>query len=103
MKKFKIKYVVYVVLIAIVSYLIGSYVKYVTAYTENTYSLSEIENGTYAIYYTTHSRVPAENYEVITLCFNDSIYTQILILMYILKKLIQFMEMLYMHMYQGEL
>lgn len=79
MKKFKIKYIIYLVLIVIVitivSYLIGLYVKHVNAYTENTYLLSEIEDGTYAIYYTTHSRVPAENYEVITLCYGNSIYT----------------------------
>ena len=43
--------------------------------TENTYWLSEVNKGVYAIYYNTHSRVPAQNYEVITVCSNNSIYT----------------------------
>lgn len=43
--------------------------------TENTYRLSEINEGVYAIYYNTHSRVPAQNYEVVTVCCNGNIYT----------------------------
>ena len=43
--------------------------------TENTYRLSEVNDGVYAIYYNTHSRVPAQNYEVITVCCNGNIYT----------------------------
>lgn len=43
--------------------------------TENTYQLSEINEGVYAIYYNTHSRVPAQNYEVVTVCCNGNIYT----------------------------
>ena len=43
--------------------------------TENTYQLSEVNNGVYAIYYNTHSRVPAQNYEVIMVCCNGNIYT----------------------------
>ena len=43
--------------------------------TENTYRLSEVNDGVYAIYYSTHSRVPAQNYEVITVCCNGNIYT----------------------------
>lgn len=44
-------------------------------YTESRYSLSEINDGVYAIYYTTHSRVPAHNYEVVTLNCNGNIRT----------------------------
>ena len=43
--------------------------------TENTFQLSEVNDGVYAIYYSTHSRVPAQNYEVITACCNGNIYT----------------------------
>ena len=43
--------------------------------TENTFQLSEVNDGVYAIYYNTHSRVPAQNYEVITVCCNGNIYT----------------------------
>ena len=42
---------------------------------ENSYVLSEIDDGTYAIYYETYSTVPAENYEMITVCFNNELYT----------------------------
>ena len=43
--------------------------------TENTFQLSEVNDGVYAIYYSTHSRVPAQNYEAITVCCNGNIYT----------------------------
>ena len=43
--------------------------------TENTFQLSEVNDGVYAIYYSTNSRVPAQNYEVITVCCNGNIYT----------------------------
>lgn len=43
--------------------------------TENTYQLSEINEGAYVIYYNTHSRVPAQNYEVAIVCCNGNIYT----------------------------
>lgn len=70
-----IKYLIYLCIVAIVIFGIVSFVKYVNEYTEYTYQLQEIEDGTYAIYYTTHSRIPAENYEVIRLYYNNSIYT----------------------------
>ena len=43
--------------------------------TENTFQLAEVNDGVYAIYYSTHSRVPAQNYEVITVCCDGNIYT----------------------------
>ena len=43
--------------------------------TENTFQLSEVNNGVYAICYNTHSRVPAQNYEVVTVCCNGNICT----------------------------
>lgn len=50
-------------------------VKNETEYVETKYSLSELNDGVYAVYYTTHSTVPAHNYEVITLNCNGNIYT----------------------------
>lgn len=44
-------------------------------YTSTTYQLNELNDGVYAIYYTTHSNVPAENYEVVTLNCNGNVYT----------------------------
>lgn len=75
MKKFKTKYIVYLVLIVITSCLLGLFIKYITGYTEHTYSLSEIEDGTYVIYYKTHSNIPSDNYDVVTLYYGDSIHT----------------------------
>lgn len=43
--------------------------------TEYRYDLQEVDTGVYAIYYNTHSRVPAQNYEVVTVCCNGNIYT----------------------------
>ncbi len=44
-------------------------------YMSTTYQLNELNDGTYAIYYTTHSKAPAHNYEVVTLNCNGNIYT----------------------------
>lgn len=44
-------------------------------YTSTTYQLDELNNGVYAIYYTVHSNVPADNYEVVTLNCNGNVYT----------------------------
>lgn len=71
----KFKYIVFIVVILILSATVIAFLDYTTSYTEDTYALSEIDDGVYAIYHTTHSRVPSENYEVITLCCNNSIYT----------------------------
>ena len=46
-----------------------------TQYVERKYDLYEMDEGVYAIYYTTHSSVPAHNYEVVTVCCNGSIRT----------------------------
>ena len=44
-------------------------------YTSTTYQLNELNDGTYAIYYTVHSNIPADNYEVVTLNCNGNVYT----------------------------
>lgn len=46
-----------------------------TQYKESKYTLSEISDGVYALYHKTYSSIPAENYEVVTLCCNGNIYT----------------------------
>lgn len=42
---------------------------------ETTVQLDELNDGVYAIYYTTHSSVPAQNYEVVTLNCDGNIQT----------------------------
>lgn len=46
-----------------------------TQYVERKYDLYEMDESIYAIYYTTHSSVPAHNYEVVTVCCNGNIRT----------------------------
>lgn len=62
-------------IIAVFLLFIAYMIHYGNRSTENTFQLSEVNDGVYAIYYNTHSRVPSENYEVITVCFNGNIYT----------------------------
>ena len=50
-------------------------VSYGNKYEERKYSLVELSNNTYGWYYRVSSRVPAQNYEVITLCCDGSIVT----------------------------
>lgn len=71
-KKFTI-ILVSVLLVFVVA--IGSLVHHSNQYTEHKYQLYEMNDGVYAIYYTTHSRVPAHNYEVVTLCCEGNVYT----------------------------
>lgn len=66
--------IIFSIILAIVIFCAGL-IYYGNQYTENRYSLSEINDGVYAIYYTTHSRVPAQNYEVVTLNCNGNIRT----------------------------
>lgn len=81
MNKSNKKPVLIVVLITIVFIIlpIALYViwriKSETEYVETKYNLFELNDGVYATYYTTHSTVPAQNYEVITLNCNGDIYT----------------------------
>ena len=50
-------------------------IKNETEYVETKYNLFELNDGVYATYYTTHSTVPAHNYEVVTLNCDGNIYT----------------------------
>ena len=61
-------------IVTVVSFVIWG-VKSETEYVETKYSLSELNDGVYAVYYTTHSTVPAHNYEVVTLNCDGNIYT----------------------------
>lgn len=54
---------------------IGGLIHYGNQYTEHEYQLNEMNDGVYAIYYTTHSRMPAQNYEVVTICGNGNVFT----------------------------
>lgn len=51
------------------------FINYGNKYTENKYSLSELNDGVYGVYTNVSSRVPAQNYEMITLCYNRKVYT----------------------------
>ena len=50
-------------------------IKSETEYVETKYNLFELNDGVYATQYTTHSTVPAHNYEVVTLNCDGNIYT----------------------------
>lgn len=60
-----------IMLISLISYIITSG----NQYTNREFSLSEIEDNVYAIYYQTFSSIPAYNYEVITFCSDNMVYT----------------------------
>ena len=75
MKKLDKPTIVIIGIIAIFLLFIICMIHYGNQSTENTFRLSEVNDGVYAIYYNTHSRVPAQNYEVITVCCNGNIYT----------------------------
>lgn len=62
------------IIILFLAFICGSY-HHCNQYTEHEYSLTEMNDGVYAIYYTTHSRVPAYNYDVVTLCCEGNTYT----------------------------
>ena len=65
-------FIIWAIILAIVLFCSGL-IYYGNQYTESQYSLSEINDDVYVIYYTTHSRVPAQNYEVVTLNCNGNI------------------------------
>lgn len=75
MKKIDKPTVIIVVIVSAFILFIVCMIHYGNRSTENIFQLSEVNNGVYAIYYNTHSRVPAQNYEVITVCCNGNIYT----------------------------
>lgn len=75
MKKIDKPTMVIIGIIAVLLLFIGCMIHYGNQHTEHKYSLSEMNDGVYAIYYNTHSRVPADNYEVVTLCCEGNIYT----------------------------
>ena len=52
-------------------YKLAQYAEYTEEYS---YELQEIKDGTYAIYHSVSSNVPANNYDVITICYNGQIH-----------------------------
>ena len=75
MKKIDKPTTVIIGIIALFLVFIGGVIHYGNQYTEHKYSLSEMNDGVYAIYYNVHSRVPSDNYEVVTLCCEGNVYT----------------------------
>ncbi len=61
--------------VLIVCLIIGSLIHYSYQFTEHKYKLTELDDGVYGIYTVVSSRVPADNYEMITLCCNGNVYT----------------------------
>lgn len=77
MKLFK-KIMTYILVIALALSLTScmkSCYEYVTYENVVEYELAEIDDGIYGYYNSVASDIPAENYEMIVLCFNRSIYT----------------------------
>ncbi len=72
--KNKITVVVVAILLLVIG-LIAVLVNYGNQYTEHEYTLYEIQDGVYGVYNTVVSNVPADNYDVITLCCNGQIRT----------------------------
>lgn len=66
---------VYVLALALLIFGIIKFVGYVTYKETNTYSLEEIENGKYVVYQRVVSAIPAQNYEMATLCIAGNIVT----------------------------
>lgn len=71
-----IKYgVIFIGIIVLIVAAIVGMIHYSNQYTEYEYQLYEMNDGVYAIYHTTHSRAPAYNYEVVTVCCNGNVCT----------------------------
>ena len=68
-----------IAVVAIVLILLGaiSYLIYYTSWSEEaSYELQHIDdNGNYAIYHTVSPSIPADNYEIVYVCFNNVMHT----------------------------
>lgn len=77
-RKEKTENVILITAIAIFASLIGLCIVlaiYGNKYTEHEYQLTEIQDGVYGTYSTVVSSMPAQNYDIITLCCNGNIRT----------------------------
>lgn len=54
---------------------IGCLIHHGNQHTEHEYALSELSSGVYGVYSVVSSSIPAQNYEMITLCCNGNICT----------------------------
>lgn len=70
----KFAFLVSVIVIAMFSVIFGL-ISYIDKHYEVNYSLSEITDGTYVIYYHTVSSAPAHNYDVVEICYDGQITT----------------------------
>lgn len=64
-----------IVVILVFCLCIGALVSYGNRHTEHEYKLYELSDGVYGMYTVVSSSIPAQNYEMITLCCNGSVYT----------------------------
>ena len=72
--KNKTTIVVIAIVVALIAALVGLVI-YGEQYTEHEFQLVEIQDGVYGISNTVVSSVPAQNYDIITLCCNGQIRT----------------------------
>ena len=67
-----------IAVVAIVLILFGAisyFIYYASWSEESSYELENIDdNGNYAIYHTVSSSIPADNYEVVYVCFNNAMH-----------------------------
>lgn len=75
MKQIYMKKKIYMGLIVISIFLAIQSYRYCIWSEEYTYQLQEIDNGVYVQYHRVFSTVPADNYEVVQVCFNDTLHT----------------------------
>lgn len=66
--------IIIVVFVSLIGLCVGLAV-YGNQYTEHEYQLTEIQDGIYGTYSTVVSSIPAQNYDIVTLCCNGSIKT----------------------------
>ena len=71
MKQIYMKKKIYMGLIVISIFLAIQSYRYCIWSEEYTYQLQEIDNGVYVQYHRVFSTVPADNYEVVQVCFNQ--------------------------------
>ena len=67
------KYVIGLAIVIFLIFLVAICANYIQEYTENTYSLEEVEDGIYLITYKVSSSIPAENYDVAMICVNGNL------------------------------
>lgn len=70
-----IKIIIVVLIFLLIAFSVKKFANYMS-YTETyEYDLEEIKDGKYVIYQRTVSKIPANNYEMVTVCVNGNVIT----------------------------